>query len=337
MYSTLSSTFPICRFEMKNAILHFTCFIFFTLYSGIKLSAQDTATNKAHSGSFTLAKKILSISSKSKWKQIAATPLQFNTYHTQGITKANGFFYMTAVKVIRWPKRYENITNGFDRDNGEGAGYLFKFDSGGKLIDSIQLGEGVIYHPGGIDYDGKYIWVPVCEYRPHGKSLIYRVDPKTMSKTLMAECDDALGAIAYERDAHILVGMNWGSREFYTWKVIHQQNTSELHAISSQGITNPHYYIDYQDCNYIGSGLMLCGGLNTYKDSIRNSSFRLGGIDVVDMNKFYARLSLPVSEWSDRGAVMTNNPCFVELVNGKLRFYFVPDDDRSVLYTYELE
>lgn len=298
---------------------------------------QFIRTNRSHSDSTTLAKKILSLRSKSKWKRIAAIPLQFNTYHTQRITKVNDFFYMTGVKVIRWPKRYENVTNGFDRDNGEGAGYLFKFDSGGKLIDSIQLGEGVIYHPGGIDYDGEYIWAPVCEYRPQGKSLIYRVDPKTMSKTLMAECDDALGAIAYERDAHILVGMNWGSREFYTWKVIHQQNTSELHAISSQGITNPHYYIDYQDCNYIGSGLMLCGGLNTYKDSIRNSSFRLGGIDVVDMNKFYARLSLPVSEWSDRGAVMTNNPCFVELVNGKLRFYFVPDDDRSVLYTYELE
>lgn len=268
---------------------------------------------------------------------MAATPLLFSTYHTQGITKVNDFFYMTAVKVIRWPKRYPKIINGFDRDNGEGVGYLFRFDSEGNLHDSILLGEGVIYHPGGIDFDGQNIWVPVCEYRPHGRSFLYRVDPETMSKTKMAECNDALGAVAYNRDNNTLVGMNWGSRKFYQWNVLQKNNTTRLQLQSEQGTTNPHYYVDYQDCQFIGNGLMLCSGLKTYKNSVNNTSFRLGGIEIIDMQNYASRLSLPVNEWSARGAIMTNNPCFAELVGGKLRFYFVPDDDHSVLYTYELE
>ena len=32
-----------------------------------------------------------------------------------------------------------------------------------------------MYHPGGIDYDGRHIWVPVAEYRPNSRSIIYRV------------------------------------------------------------------------------------------------------------------------------------------------------------------
>ena len=40
-----------------------------------------------------------------------------------------------------------------------------------------------MYHPGGIDYDGDDIWVPVAEYRPNSRSIVYRVDPETMKAT----------------------------------------------------------------------------------------------------------------------------------------------------------
>lgn len=330
-------TIQFCLFEMKTIIVHLICLISFTIPSAMNLSAQHAGSRKHISDKSPMYKKLSSVTASSRWKQISVTPLLFPTYHTQGITKVNDFFYMTAVKVTRWPKHFNKIINGFDRDNGEGIGYLFRFDSEGNLSDSIRLGEGVIYHPGGIDYDGNYIWVPVCEYRPHGRSFIYRVDPKTMNKTKMGECNDALGAVAYNRDNNTLVGMNWGSREFYQWKVIQKDNATRLQSLSEQGTTNPHCYIDYQDCNFIGNGLMLCSGLKTYKSPDNNSSLRLGGIEVIDMHNYASRLSLPVNEWSERGAIMTNNPCFADLVNGKLRFYFVPDDDHSVLYTYELE
>ncbi|MFT3945820.1 MAG: DUF6454 family protein [Agriterribacter sp.] len=71
---------------------------------------------------------------------------------------------------------------------------------GFSYLYSIQLGKDVIYHPGGIDFDGKYIWVPVCEYRPFGKSMIYRVNPETMKATLVTTIPDAIGAVAYNKD-----------------------------------------------------------------------------------------------------------------------------------------
>ena len=63
---------------------------------------------------------------------------------------------------------------------GEGVGHVFKVDMKGNLLADLRIGEGAIYHPGGIDYDGRYIWVPVTEYRPNSRSIIYRVDPITM-------------------------------------------------------------------------------------------------------------------------------------------------------------
>ncbi len=303
----------------------------------IQLPAQQANSDKEKNHQSLLFEKLKTVSANSQWTLISATPLHFPTYHTQGLTKADGFFFLTAVKVIRWPKHYNSPVNGYDRDNGEGIGYLFKFNSTGKLTDSIRLGEGVIYHPGGIDFDGKYIWIPVCEYRPNGKSFIYRVDPVSMQKTRMTTCNDALGAVVYNRNNNTLVGMNWGSRRFYEWQVTDSNNHTVLQPVSKQDNSNPHFYIDYQDCNYIGAGLMLCGGLRTYKKPDGSCTFKLGGIEVIDMNSFYAMLQLPVNEWTSSGAIMTNNPCYAEIADGKPRFYFIPEDDQSVLYTYELE
>ncbi len=44
-------------------------------------------------------------------------------------------------------------------------------------------GDGAMFHPGGIDFDGQFIWVPVGEYRPDSRSIVYRVDPVTMAAT----------------------------------------------------------------------------------------------------------------------------------------------------------
>ena len=322
---------------MQQLIHYFTCLVFVFIATGTMVFAQYADTGKESHSISPVLKKLQSVSSNSQWKRISATPLLFTTYHTQGLTKVNDFFYMTAVKVNRWPKPYGKIINGYDRDNGDGMGYLFRFDSDGKLTDSIQIGEGIIYHPGGIDFDGKYIWIPVCEYRPNGKSLIYRIDPDNMQKTKITSCNDALGAVAYNRDNHTLVGMNWGSRKFYAWKVTVVNDSTVLGPVSEQGIKNQHYYIDYQDCNYAGNGLMLCSGLRTYRNPIDDTVFKLGGIEMIDMRNYSSVFQFPVNEWAKPGTVMTNNPCFAEVINGKLRFYFVPEDDHSTLYTYEVE
>lgn len=270
------------------------------------------------------------------WKLVDSIPLGFATYHTQGLARVGNFYFLSAVKVNRWPKKYPAIQNGYDRDQGEGVGYLFKFNDDGKLVDSIRLGKDEIYHPGGIDFDGTHIWVPVCEYRPHGKSIIYRVLPETLQSSAVATLPDAIGAVAYNRQTHELVGMNWGSRTFYTWSISPKNNIIKAALVKGRGDVNPHFYVDFQDCVYAGAGKMICSGLRAYNNA-KGETIRLGGLEVIDMNDYEAGLQLPVSEYTSNGAIITNNPFYTEVVNGVLQLYFIPEDDASTLYIYQLQ
>src|SRR6478735_3979195 len=124
-----------------------------------------------------LIKRLLKLTIDSKWNKIAAVPLKFNAHHTQGIVKIGDYFYMSAVEVIQKTKLYDIPQNGMDRDAGIGKGHIYKFDKDGNLLADISVGSGDVYHPGGIDYDGTYIWIPVTEYRPKSFSVIYKLKP----------------------------------------------------------------------------------------------------------------------------------------------------------------
>ena len=100
---------------------------------------------------------------------------------------------------------------------GKASGICSSSPLEGKLVADLKLGDGAIYHPGGIDYDGKDIWVPVAEYRPNSRSIIYRVDPATMKPTEMFRFADHIGGIVRNTDDNTLHGVSWGSRRFYRW------------------------------------------------------------------------------------------------------------------------
>ena len=90
--------------------------------------------------------------------------LEVPVYHPQGMTKVDGHFFVSAVEVIERPP--SDAGRKPECVQGSGRGHLFKFDENGNLIDQAIVGDGSIYHPGGIGYDGKHLWVPVAEYRP---------------------------------------------------------------------------------------------------------------------------------------------------------------------------
>ena len=70
----------------------------------------------------------------------------------------------------------------------------------GRLVADVVLGEGTMYHPGGIDFDGRDIWVPVAEYRPNSRSIVYRVDPTTRKAVEVFRFGDHLGGVACNTD-----------------------------------------------------------------------------------------------------------------------------------------
>ncbi|CAH0994632.1 hypothetical protein EMA8858_00744 [Emticicia aquatica] len=276
-----------------------------------------------------LEEKILKLTPNTIWALKKAVSLQFPSFHPQGMVKIENQFYMSSVEVTKSPK------NG---DAGEGIGHLFKFDSTGTLLADLILGETTIYHPGGIDFDGKFIWIPVAEYRPKSKSIIYKVEPKTLKVTEMLRFDEHIGAIIHNFDSNFIMGMSWGSRNFYEWK----QNAegkiiNEADLPDKIRIPNPSFYIDYQDCHYIGNNKMLCSGFQKYTNT-NGIVFRLGGFELINLLDKRPLHQVPIKLWSPSGLAMTNNPFWVESTVEGIKAYFIPDDDKtSTLFMYEAE
>ena len=98
---------------------------------------------------------------------------------------------------------------------------------------------------------------------------------------------------------------------------------------------NPSYYVDYQDCAYVGAHRALCSGVSEYRPDPSRPKWALGGLDLVDLGSGRPVHQVPVLLWTDGGESMTRNPVLVETIPGGLRASFMPDDDRSTLYVYE--
>lgn len=316
---------------MKKTILAVICI---SILTSLNVSAQ---TNKEQLT--PLAEKLMKMTDGAQWTRRDSIKLKFNAHHTQGIVKVGDNFFMSAVEVIRWPRGFGKVQeNGLDRDAGLGKGHIFKFDAKGNLLADLPIGEGDTYHPGGLDYDGKYIWIPVTEYRPNSFSRIYRLDPETMEVVEVLQYPESIGAIIHNTDNNTLTGVNWGARHFYTWK-LDKQKTKVLNAKETPaklGVENPSFYVFFQDGKYIGNNMMLGSGHAYYKNE--KGSLRLGGWEVFDLKTYLPRRSIPVNIVSPCcDASMLNNPCDVEATSDGLRAYFVPDDDnKSVLYIYDI-
>jgi hypothetical protein len=258
--------------------------------------------------------RVMTLTRGSTWKLVTSVPIAFRTFHPQGMVKIGETFFVSSVEVI-------------DREGGQGVGHLFKIDKAGALIADLRVGEGAIYHPGGIDYDDRDIWIPVAEYRPDSRSIVYRVDPATMKATEVFRVADHIGAIVHNTDRHTLHGVSWGSRRFYRWTL----------AGGARGVTvNASHYVDYQDCKYAGRDRMMCTGVTEMRQNRDAAPFRLGGLDLVSLADARPLHQVPVLLWTAAGLDMTHNPSWIEPADAGLRAYFMPEDDRSTLYVYDV-
>lgn len=272
------------------------------------------------------------------WTPVATIPMDFQTYHTQGLLKIGDVFYVSAVEVLESTVRNTSSTDSLydftiDRSTGAGRGWLFKFDANGHLLGKVELTNGTKYHPGGIDYDGRYIWVTVSEYRPNSKSDVYRVVPETLAAEYQFSVDDHIGGIVHNVHRGTLHGVSWGSRRLYTWEVA-KKNTGGVKVLSTEWVPNTQFYIDYQDCHYQGVEYMLCGGIGGYNSP--RGSIAFGGLDLVDLQTSAVVHQIPVNLFIDEGAgpnpglALTHNAYWVEPNgNGGLRGYFMAESDNQ--------
>lgn len=271
------------------------------------------------------------------WTPVQSVTMNWQTFHTQGLVKIGDTFYVSAVEVLESTVRNGAATDSLydfsiDRSVGAGRGWLFKFDSTGQLLGKIELTDGSKYHPGGMDYDGKYLWVPVAEYRPNSKSNVYRVDPKTLKSELVFSEADHIGGIVHNVHEGTLHGVSWGSRRLYKWELSTKGRATKVR--STDWVPNPQFYIDYQDCHYQGVEYMLCGGVGGY--STPRGSVAFGGLDLVDLRRNRMEHQVPVNLFIDEGAgatgglALTHNAFWLEpLGNGSMRGYFMTESDNQ--------
>ncbi len=105
----------------------------------------------------------------------------------------------------------------------------------------------------------------------------------------------------------------------------------------TRGSTNESHYIDYQDCKYAGRHRMVCGGVAEFHSSPGASPFMLGGLDLLDLRNSRALHQVPVPLWTETGLDMTHNPIWLEPRNAGLRAWFIPEDDHSTMYVYDVD
>jgi hypothetical protein len=285
-----------------------------------------------------LSARVAALTREAAWRPAGSIPVGFTTHHPQGMVKIGDTFFVSSVEIKVRTTRFAQPAGGYDRDTGEGVGHLFKIDKTGKLIADVRVGEGSIYHPGGIDFDGTHIWMPVAEYRPNSRAIVYRVDPQSLQVTEMFRFPDHIGAIVRNTDGNTLHGVSWGSRRFYRWTLGRDGRVTNANAPPESIRTiNPSHYVDYQDCKYAGRGRMLCTGVTEMRTSPTAAAFRLGGLDLVDLADGRPRHQVPVLLWTPGGLDMTHNPVWLEPTTTGLRGYFMPEDDRSTLYIYEVD
>lgn len=291
---------------------------------GAALAASTAVANDV------VAERVQKLTRAVRWQPAGEIQMNFRTHHPQGMVKIGDTFYVSSVEITTPTKRYPEPKDGYDRDAGEGVGHLFKIDAKGNLLADLKLGEGSIYHPGGIDYDGRYLWVPVAEYRPNSRAVIYRIDPQKMTAVEVFRANDHIGGIVHNTDDRTLHGVSWGSRRLYKWPLGGDGKVGE-----GQRVANRAQYIDYQDCHYVGGRRMLCSGLNNYRMKADGPVFPLGGLELVDLKTDQAIWQVPVELWSPSGKPMTQNPFWVEATDAGLRAYFMPDDDKSTLFVFD--
>jgi uncharacterized protein DUF6454 len=293
------------------------------LAAAAALAAAVVSLASATDARSIVAERVMRLTRSSRWTRVATLPIAFRTFHPQGMVKIGDTIFVSSVEVK-------------NRDAGEGVGHLFKIDKTGKLVADLRLGEGALYHPGGIDYDGAHIWMPLAEYRPDSRAIVYRVDPETMKATEILRVADHIGAIVHNTDDHTLHGVSWGSRRFYRWTLGSDGRVPKGAADAASSLNTSHY-VDYQDCKYAGGRRMLCTGVTEMRQTQGGPAFRLGGLELVDLTDGRPLHQVPVLLWTDGGVDMTHNPVWIEPGPAGLRSYFMPEDDSSTLYVYDVE
>lgn len=171
-------------------------------------------------------------------------PVAFNAFHIQGLVATPDAFIFTSVESLAR------------------RGWIFKADRQSlQCVQRRALAQGNDFHPGGMDFDGQFLWVPLAAYTRKSHARILSLDPATLEGETRWEVEDHIGALS--RVENLLIGASWDAEDFYFW---------DLTGRLLETRKNP-TGVAYQDCKGASGFLVCCGG--DAVDWIEVSSWRL--------------------------------------------------------------
>ena len=187
----------------------------------------------------------------------------------------------------------------------------------GRLVADVVLGEGTMYHPGGLDFDGRDIWVPVAEYRPNSRSIVYRVDPTTRKATEVFRFGDHLGGVACNTDDRTLHAVSWGSRWIY--RVALDQSGRPTNADAPPSTLRAKQPVALRRLPGLQIRREAADALLGYRRCAAKrgrAPAAARGIDLVDLVSAAPLHQLPVGISTPAGESLTRNPSFFEAADG---------------------
>lgn len=181
----------------------------------------------------TLLTGVLTVVAQSMSEEPAAViALGTDTGHVQGIAVEGDRLWVSSVHVAAK------------------KGSFFEFDlKTGLLRRSVEIQNGIRYHPGGISSDATSIWVPVAEYRRASTTVIQRRNKTTLAIVSEFNFPDHIGCVAVTGKE--LVGGNWDARQLYVWT-----DSGEMIRKVDNPTDNAFQDLKFVQGQLVGSGLL---------------------------------------------------------------------------------
>ena len=134
--------------------------------------------------------------------------------HTQGLEVLGGKYFVTARLESSRPKRALLL-------RAEPAGT--NWDIWDVTAAALPGAASALDHPGGIQNDGKRLWVPVAASKPKSQSVIrvFALNNIVTGQPLKPEFEfsvqDHIGAVAVSSGPGLVFGANWDTETVYVW------------------------------------------------------------------------------------------------------------------------
>lgn len=265
---------------------------------------------------------------------VSTTPLQADTQEPEGmVVTADG----SHLIISSTPK---------DPEATGPAMLLFSLPAGALLAtlsltsSSPSSPDKPEPHNGGLDSNATHVFLALSGSRPETTATIYSLSLADFAlQPLLHFPSDHVGTLVapppatnLHRGPGRIAGMNWGSRTSYSFPLADRCTTQGSDDYVAR-VDNPSHFVDYQDCKLLTETSALCSGVSNLGDG----EYRLGGLALVDVATMRPLHEVPVTLGSEQGTRMTMNPFDVAVVDGKLTFYWAPDQHNTSLYTYQAD